>query len=326
MHREDVTFQSGGDRCAAWLYRPSAQEDGPVPCVVLGHGFSGTRELGLDRFAEGFAPKGLAALAFDYRHFGASEGEPRQLVDIKRQLADYAAAIAYARSLEGIDPDRIAVWGSAFSSGHVLVTAARDARIAAVVAQLPYVAPSARALGFINLFLIGVEGAIDEIGRVLGRPPRMIDVVAQPGKRAVLATRDSVSGFRSIIPEGVEWNDRVAARFTLRAPFYRPGRFAKQVACPVLFCVADHDSICPPDLAIQVARTTPRAEVRRYPIGHFAICLGEDFERAVADQGEFLARHLLPRRARGSRFASRRRAQLSGRALRLALESCGRGG
>src|ERR1700737_4146534 len=99
MNRVDVVFKSGGLNCAA----------------------------------------GLAALVFDYRHFGASEGEPRQLLDIKLQLADWTAAIAFARTLEGIDEERIALWGTSFSGGHDIELAAHDGRVAAVVAQVPFV-------------------------------------------------------------------------------------------------------------------------------------------------------------------------------------------
>src|SRR5882724_7884126 len=101
MRREDVTFSSGGERIAAWLYRPE-DDAGDVPCVVLAHSFSGVREQRLDAYAGRFAAAGLAALVFDYRHFGASSGEPRSLLDIAKQHADWRAAIAYARSLEGI--------------------------------------------------------------------------------------------------------------------------------------------------------------------------------------------------------------------------------
>lgn len=114
MPRGDVHFESSGIRCAAWHYQP---EDGDeaAPCVVMAHGFSATRELRLDAYAERFAAAGFACLVFDYRHFGASEGAPRQLLDIERQLADWRAAIAYARSLRGVDPERIALWGSSFA-------------------------------------------------------------------------------------------------------------------------------------------------------------------------------------------------------------------
>src|ERR1019366_378617 len=88
-------------------------------------------------FAQRFAEAGLDALAFDYRHFGASDGEPRQLLSIPSQLEDYAAAIAFARELPGVDPDRIAVWGSSYAGGHVVPVAVADGRVAAVISQVP---------------------------------------------------------------------------------------------------------------------------------------------------------------------------------------------
>ena len=95
--REDLTFSSGEDTCAAWLYRPDGAA-GPVPCVVMAHGFTATRGDRLPAYAERFAAAGLAVLLFDYRHFGDSSGAPRQLLDIGRQQADYHAAVAFART------------------------------------------------------------------------------------------------------------------------------------------------------------------------------------------------------------------------------------
>ena len=136
MKRLDVEFASERDTCAAWLYVPDG--NGPFAAVVLAHGWTGVREQRLDAYAARFADAGLAALVFDYRHFGASSGQPRQLLDIKRQLADWAAAVSFARSRAEIDSARIAVWGTSFSGGHVVETAARDPQIAAVVAQAPF--------------------------------------------------------------------------------------------------------------------------------------------------------------------------------------------
>src|SRR3954468_2095834 len=172
MLRDDVSFDVEGARVAAWLYRP----EGSDACVVLAHGWTGVREQRLDAYAERFAQEGLAALVFDYRHFGASAGQPRQLLDIKRQLADWRAAVGYARGLEGIDPDRIAVWGTSFSGGHVIETAAADPRIAAVVSQVPFVD------GLANLPRLGVgtalkmtrEGLRDQLRALTGRPPHML--------------------------------------------------------------------------------------------------------------------------------------------------------
>src|SRR5271167_2797896 len=183
MQREDITFQSAGTRCAAWLYPAAGSSGERTPCVILAHGFSGVRDQRLDAYAERFAEAGLAALVFDYRHFGDSDGEPRQLLDIRRQLEDWRAAIAYARTLEGVDPARIAIWGTSFSGGHVMTLAARDPSIVAAVSQVAF------ADGLITLPALGIgqalrltrEGLRDQVAALLGRPPHMIAAAGPPG-------------------------------------------------------------------------------------------------------------------------------------------------
>jgi uncharacterized protein len=135
--REEIRFRSGGEECAGWFYRPG-DADGNVPCVVLAHGFGALKEGRLDAYAERFAVAGYAALVFDYRNFGESGGEPRQLIDIGAQHEDWRAAVSDARGREGVDADRIALWGTSFSGGHVIATGARDSRVAAVIAQSPF--------------------------------------------------------------------------------------------------------------------------------------------------------------------------------------------
>src|SRR6478736_8002572 len=118
MSGSGVEFDSGGERIAAVHLAGEggafADSQGRRPCVVLAHGFGGTVDSGLIPYAERFSAAGLDALAFDYRHFGASDGEPRQLLSIREQLEDWAEAIAFARSLEGVDPERILLWGSSY--------------------------------------------------------------------------------------------------------------------------------------------------------------------------------------------------------------------
>ena len=96
MSRKDVTFASGDDTCAAWFY-PAAADKGARPIIVMAHGLTGTRRDRLGAFAERFAAAGIAALVFDYRGFGDSTGEP-DLFEPSRQLEDWRAAIAFARS------------------------------------------------------------------------------------------------------------------------------------------------------------------------------------------------------------------------------------
>jgi uncharacterized protein len=295
VQRSDVTFQSGGTRCAAWLYRPAENGGGPTPCVVLAHGFSAVRDQRLDAYAERFAQAGLTALVFDYRYFGDSDGEPRQLLDIRRQLDDWRAAIAYSRTLEGIDPARIAIWGSSFSGGHVMTLAAHDPSLAAAVSQVAF------ADGLITLPSLGIgqalrltrEGLRDQVAALRGRPPHMIAAVGPPGSNSVMNTPDAESGFQAITLPGSTWRNEVAARIALHIGSYRPGRQAGRIRCPILFCVADNDDLTVPGPVLKAAKEAPRAEVKRYPIGHFDIYVGEWFERAVADQTDFLKRHLL---------------------------------
>ncbi len=288
--RSEVSFDSDGERCSAWLYKPERAS----ACVVLAHGWTGVREQRLDAFAERFAGAGLAALVFDYRHFGASGGEPRSLLDIRRQLADWRAAVRHARAVEGVEPRRIGLWGSSFSGGHVIVIAARDPLVAAVVAQVPFVDGLANLLrlGWRQALALTLEGVRDQAGALVGREPHMLASVGPPGSKAVMNSPDAEPGFRALNPPGLEWPNEAAARVTLRVGAYRPIRRVARVRCPILFAVADDDVITPPDLAVKAAGAAPRAQVRHYPGGHFDPYVGQLFERVVADETEFLLRHL----------------------------------
>lgn len=293
MPRTDLTFTSHGTDCAAWLYRPDG--DGPHPIVVMAHGFSATRELRLDTYAERFAAAGIGVLLFDYRHFGASGGEPRQLLDIGKQFDDWRSAIAEARNIEWADPARVALFGSSYSGGHVLTLAAEDTRIAAIVAQCPFSDGLAtlRAIGPRHAASLTVHALRDQLNALLGKPPHYIPAVADPGSTGMMTTADAKPGMRALVPEDTVWENQVAARIGLRVPLYRPGTKARHVRCPALWCITDKDTLCPADNTAKWAAQAPRGEVKRYPIGHFDIYLGDNFERAVTDQTEFLRRHLL---------------------------------
>jgi fermentation-respiration switch protein FrsA (DUF1100 family) len=296
-----VEFYSGGVRCAG-LHMPGAGDafadaDGRRPCVVLANGFGATVDSGLEPYVERFAAAGIDALAFDYRHFGASDGEPRQLLSIPGQLEDYAAAIAFARSLDGVDPVRIVVWGSSYAGGHVVPVAVADGRVAAAIAQVPAMdgvaalLNIARYAGPAQLARLTLAGLRDLAASVRGQAPVTIPLVGPPGSIAAMSTPDAERGYRAIA--GPSWRNEVAARIALRTAAYRPGLQADRLPCPILLQLADRDAIAPVKAAQDAAwRATGRAEVRTYPIGHFDIYLGEPFERAIADQLYFLRRHV----------------------------------
>lgn len=136
--RRDVRFWSEGVTCAAWYYVPAGMAPGePRPAIVMAHGLSAVKEMGLDRFAERFAAAGFVVLVFDYRCCGASEGLPRGRLIYYEQHRDFRNAITWVTLQPEVDRDRIGVWGTSFGGGHVLHLAAFDRRIKAVVAQVP---------------------------------------------------------------------------------------------------------------------------------------------------------------------------------------------
>jgi pimeloyl-ACP methyl ester carboxylesterase len=272
--RQDIRIPSHGEHLAAYLYRPVQPAGaGPAPCVVMAHGFSATRDDALPGYAEAFADAGFAVILFDYRHFGASSGEPRQLLDIARQQQDYRAVIDWARRDQGIDADRIVLWGSSFSGGHVLAVAAGDPRIAAVIAQAPFTDSVAaiRAMPVRNLMHGTAAALADQAGALLGRPPRYIAPVGPPGTFAVMTAPEALPGFTAIVGPGSLWRNEVAVRIILAVAGYRPMRYARRLRMPVLFCVCDADATTPPGPTITAAGQAPRGTLLRYPYGHFDI-------------------------------------------------------
>jgi dienelactone hydrolase len=292
--RHDVSFASGQDSCAAWLYLPTGATSPPV--VILGHGLGGTREMRLDAFAERFAQAGIAALAFTYRHFGDSGGQPRQLLSIKRQLADWDAAIAWVKNRRDVDGTRIAVWGSSFGGGHAITVASRHPELKAAVAQCPFTdgLASALALGPTESLKVMPLVARDYASVVFRRPPAMIPLAGPPGSVALMNAPDALPGYKALLPPDTTFRNEVAARVAPTAMAYRPGRAAKKIKFPILFCVSNTDSVTPPAQTLRYARTAPRGEIKRYDAGHFDFYVGDPFEALVRDQVEFLTRQLHP--------------------------------
>ncbi|OBK69972.1 alpha/beta hydrolase [Mycobacterium colombiense] len=291
--REDVQFTSGDDLISAWLYRPPG--DGPAPLLVMAHGLGAVRGMRLDAYAERFSAAGYACLVFDYRNFGDSEGRPRQVLDVGMQLADWAAAVGYARTILGIDPDRIALWGTSFAGGHVIATAARLPGIAAAVAQCPFTDGLASARTITNPFIaarITARVVRDLLARRRGRPPVMVATAGKPGEVALMNTPDAYAGYLRLVPDGLDFRNEVAARIALQVFSYRPGRSTPEITCPILFCVCEADSVAPAGATLRRAAKAPRGEVRLYPEGHFAIYVDDAFDRVVADQLAFLDKHL----------------------------------
>jgi dienelactone hydrolase len=190
---ERVTFTSGGVTCVG--YFRGLGGGAPRPCVVLCSGFGGTQDTpSILANAQTFAATGYAAMTFDYANFGESSGQPRQLVDINGQLNDIHAAVECARGHSGVDADRIVLWGTSLGGGHVVTAAARDPRIAAVIAQVPFNGFPKRVEGRSVATTLRLLWAmtIDRIRGALRLPPAYIPAVSGPGELAVMASTEAL--------------------------------------------------------------------------------------------------------------------------------------
>ncbi|NLF45375.1 MAG: alpha/beta fold hydrolase [Syntrophomonadaceae bacterium] len=294
--RTDCQFPSHGDNCSAWLYLP----DGMVKpsLVVMAHGFGGLRNCGLEPFAELFADQGLAVLLFDYRGFGESEGTPRQLISPRRHVEDYHAAVTWARGQKDINSDKIALWGSSFSGGHSIVAAAHDPKIAAISVQVPFVCGIASSTPIViqngvGYFFTAVCSSSKDFWRAAtAQEPYSVKIYGTPDEFAILNTRDSKTGYESLIPPGFNVENATPARIFLTMALYRPTNVAGRVKCPALVIAGENDSLIPIEAVKKAAAKMKQAEFMSLPLDHFDPYLGEPFNKVSQKQLGFLKTHL----------------------------------
>lgn len=294
--RSDIEIISHGVHLSAWHYEAESDDlttSRGRPCVVMAHGFGCTKDSGLDPFAERFAEAGADVVIFDYRGFGTSDGQPRQDVDHRKHRYDYRSAVAHARALPGVDPDRIVLWGSSYSGGHVIAVAADDPLIAGVISQGAAMDGLAAVLqiwsyaGPRQLLRLTAHALYDMVGGLLNRRPHLIPIVGPPDSLAAISSDDGLPGYSSIA--GPSFVNTMAARGIIPILLNRPVTAARKLRMPVLLVVAAHDTIAPPSAVEKVAeRVRGPVRVERMDVGHFDIYLGDPFEKSVTAQVELV--------------------------------------
>lgn len=296
-NRTDVEFDSDGVTLRGWYYRASG--GGTAPTIVMSHGYAAVKEMYLDKYAEAFSAGGFNVLVYDNRNLGASDGELRGEITPWQQIDDYRNAITYAETLEGTDPDRIGIWGSSYSGGHVLVVAAQDRRVKCVSAQVPVVDGDANFRQLVRADFVG--GArdgfnADRRARFNGEAPAMIDVVNKdPMAPSALPTPDSYEWFIGTHElRAPSYVNSCTLRSVERFSEYQPGAYLRLIApTPLLMCVAADDVLTPTKIAIdgfQEAREPKKLVV--LPGGHFDAYV-KGFEISSKVQLDWFREHLM---------------------------------
>jgi fermentation-respiration switch protein FrsA (DUF1100 family) len=298
MARRDIEFDAEGVTLRGWFY-PADGATGAAPTIVMAHGFSAVKEMYLDAFAEVFAAAGLNALVFDNRNLGASDGEPRQEIDPWAQIRDYRHAITYAGTLSEVD-DRIGVWGSSYSGGHVLVVAAIDRRVRAVVCQVPMVSGHDNFRALVRADLIaGLREAFnaDRAARFAGDPPATVPVVAEdPTAPCALPTRDSWEWFSETgKTRATAWRNEVTLRSVEMFGEYEPISYLPYISpTPLLMLPAVGDHLTPCDLAVAAyERAREPKKLIILPGGHFDAYV-KGFDDSSGAARDWFVQHLAP--------------------------------
>lgn len=301
--RQDIAFNAEGTTLRGWFYTPDSGS-GPFPTIVMAHGFSAVKEMYLDSFAEAFAQAGLAALVFDNRNFGASDGEPRLEIDPWAQVRDYRHAITYAGTREEVNKDRIGIWGSSYSGGHVLVVGAIDRRVKCVVSQVPLTNGYRNILRLVRAdFIAPTRAQLDQDreARFAGKPPAMIPVVTNdPAGQAALPTADSYQWFTETGKNRApSWKNEVTLRTVEMLMEYEPVTYVERISpTPLLMLIAQNDHLAVADeafAAYNLAREPKKLVI--LPGGHFDAYVGSGFKTTSGAASSWFVQHLLSEEA-----------------------------
>jgi fermentation-respiration switch protein FrsA (DUF1100 family) len=297
--RRDIAFDADGTTLRGWLYRPD-RGAGPFPVVVMAHGFSALKEMGLDDYAEVFCAAGLAVLVYDHRNLGASDGSPRDEIDPIAQLRDYGHAVTFACMQPDLDAQRIGLWGTSYSGGLVLIAAATDRRVKCVVSQVPYLSGYENATGTTTPErLADIERMLqgERLSLASGKPPTMVPVCTDdPAQPEDSPGRMSYRYFRHFADaRGLSWPNRVTLRsLALRLQYEALPYLPRVAPTPLLMIVSGQDRITPTDIALRAfAQAHEPKKLVMIPGDHYRPYVEAFAESSAAARDWFVA-HLKP--------------------------------
>lgn len=290
-----ITFPGSTGQLAGFVVPPRNITQGAhVPAIILTPGFSGLMDHGLWPYVEAFTAVGILCLLYDHAHFGASEGSPRYQVDPLCQVADYRCALDYLEERDDIDSDKLAIWGSSLSGGHVLSVAAQDPRVRCAVSHTPFVS------GRSNIVRYRGEKGLASQQHVLqrekarlaeGLEPNYIRVATKGNRGRPLISDEQAWGFFSSV-DG--WHPKVTLLSLDWISQYAPSAFCPDIrpSTRVLMVLMEEDQVNHTALQKDAFEhiKAPK-DLLTLPGGHFDI-YDRQQEKAVSPTTQWLTAHL----------------------------------
>ena len=297
FERIKVEFPSCNVLLRGLLLVPQGRE-GRLPAIVMAPGMSGVKEGSIFRYAEFFARGGFVVLAYDNINFGDSEGEPRQEADPQLQRRGYRDAITFVSLRPEVDRERIGIWGTSYSGGHVLEVAAHDRRVKCVVSQIAF------ASGFQNFLRrvppLGRAAALaaqdaDREARFLGGKPKMVKAVSDdPTEPCAMPGQAAYEYFMEQGRQAPNWKNELTLRSSDLTRGLENGAYTAYISpTPLLMIQALDDELVSPDLSLRAyeAALEPKKLVL-LPGNHFVPYVKE-FALTSNAARDWFTRHLM---------------------------------
>lgn len=290
----DVAFGPSGAVIRGRLYVPRGTQ-APSAAVVLGHGWGMVAGGDLEDYARVIAARGIICLTFDFRGLGASDGEPRQEIDPQAQIEDFRTAITFVGSHRFVDDCRIGIWGSSFSGGHVLVVAATDSRVKAVVSQVPTISgyeSGLRKTAPRNLAELHDRFHADRLARLNGADPAMVQSVGEDGEAVAYPGAESRDYMLAESLRSSTWRNETTLKSLEMARMYEPATWIDRIGPkPLLMIVASADLQTPTDLQLTAYnRALEPKELLLVDGGHYSVYTDHFSHTSAAAADWFAAR------------------------------------
>ncbi len=258
QQKEKVHFQSEGLKVVGNLFRPqnSKEEEVSLPAILVAGAMTGVKEQVAGQYAERIAKDGYVTLALDHRHFGESEGEPRQHEDPAKKLEDFKNAISFISSLKGIDRERIGACGISMGGGYMLQLAAFDRRIKAVSIVASGLNPADTLLE-----MLGKEGFVNFLKEFNNARKRHYDTgevqyipaVATDNKPAAMIGDEPFEYYGTSRAWSPGWVNRYTTESIENLMSYNAIPYARHVSpTPLLIVHGKNDKYCLPKFAQEV--------------------------------------------------------------------------